>query len=494
MKKFKYIVVLLFLASSLIACDKRYEDLLVSPNDPTTAAPINILHSLVMDTWFWPWDDESNDCQFFVETLALYDDQDYLFGEYGMNYNEILNIKQMYAEVESNGSDDLKAFYPVGKFLEAYFYIMMTDRLGDIPMSEAVMGDEGNFTPAYDTQKEVYTACLELLEEANEEIQPFVEAGINIGEDLYFSGDLVKWQKAINTFHVRLLLNLSKRTDEMDVAARLSTIVLNPAKYPLMESGADNMQITYAGGTNDCYVLYPDETFLEKSRNGIGLAYMNLIQKYEDPRIFIQATPADSVNVDVVGRERMFDSYIGLNAGLDMTVLNNQLTSGLASYVNFDTYINATGLPTVQLGYPELQFSLAEAAHRGWISGDAATYYTNGIVDDMEFYGVSQDDIDTFLARSENQYPGATDQGLTMILEQKYVAFFQNSGYQAFYEQRRTGVPTFDVGVGNKNGSIPKRWTYPDDERINNSANLTEALVRQFGGTDDINNVMWLVE
>ena len=33
---------------------------------------------------------------------------------------------------------------------------------------------------------------------------------------------------------------------------------------------------------------------------------------------------------------------------------------------------------------------------------------------------------------------GNTAAGLTQILTQKYVAFFQNSGLEAFYNQRRT--------------------------------------------------------
>jgi len=32
---------------------------------------------------------------------------------------------------------------------------------------------------------------------------------------------------------------------------------------------------------------------------------------------------------------------------------------------------------------------------------------------------------------------------LTQILQQKYVAFFMNSGWEAFYNYRRTGVPVF---------------------------------------------------
>ena len=69
-----------------------------------------------------------------------------------------------------------------------------------------------------------------------------------------------------------------------------------------------------------------------------------------------------------------------------------------------------------------------------------------------------------------------------------------NSGWEAFFEQRRTGIPTFDIGPGTLNNGIPKRWMYPDRELTDNSANLTAAIQRQFNGVDDINATMWLLQ
>jgi hypothetical protein len=85
---------------------------------------------------------------------------------------------------------------------------------------------------------------------------------------------------------------------------------------------------------------------------------------------------------------------------------------------------------------------------------------------------------------------------LKQILTQKYLGFFQQSGWEAFYNQRRTGVPNFSVGDGNTNGKkIPKRWQYPTSERTNNTDNWKAALNAQFGNTnDDINADLWLTK
>ncbi len=78
---------------------------------------------------------------------------------------------------------------------------------------------------------------------------------------------------------------------------------------------------------------------------------------------------------------------------------------------------------------------------------------------------------------------------------QKYLAFFQNSGWEAYYNYRRTGVPAFDGGTGiGNNGIIPKRWAYPTDEQNTNAGNWQSALQAQGFNTDNINDAMWLIK
>lgn len=133
----------------------------------------------------------------------------------------------------------------------------------------------------------------------------------------------------------------------------------------------------------------------------------------------------------------------------------------------------------------------------------------------MEFYGIQdgsvitvydQDDnalgtvtasVTNYLAQPGVTYTGGSN-GLTQILTQKYLAFFQNSGLEAFYNQRRTGVPAFLVGVGTGYGGtnprIPKRWLYPSAEKTTNDANLAKALQNQFGGEDTKDGELWIVK
>ena len=69
------------------------------------------------------------------------------------------------------------------------------------------------------------------------------------------------------------------------------------------------------------------------------------------------------------------------------------------------------------------------------------------------------------------------------------------SGWEAFYEQRRTGIPHFNTGPGTyNNGKVPKRWLYPQSEYDYNKANVDAAVQSQYGGDDDTNGEMWLIK
>ena len=100
-------------------------------------------------------------------------------------------------------------------------------------------------------------------------------------------------------------------------------------------------------------------------------------------------------------------------------------------------------------------------------------------------------DFTTYYAQPAVQY-AAGSTGLTQILQQKYLALFRHAGLEAYYNYRRTGVPTFTTGPGTGNGGrIAQRFQYPTSERTANTANYKAALDSQFGGYDDINGVMY---
>ena len=103
-------------------------------------------------------------------------------------------------------------------------------------------------------------------------------------------------------------------------------------------------------------------------------------------------------------------------------------------------------------------------------------------------------DVTAYLNQVTVKYAGNNADGLKQILEQKYLGFFQQSGQEAFFNYRRTGMPAFLSGPGTGNsGVIPKRWLYPVAEKVNNAASYSEAVTRQFAGAgDNLNSDLWI--
>ena len=188
-----------------------------------------------------------------------------------------------------------------------------------------------------------------------------------------------------------------------------------------------------------------------------------------------------------------YTSYAGVDEGL--TVGDMQTASASASRIASRYWQDQINEPMMVLGYPEQELLIAEAVSRNWISGagTAEEHYENGIAASMRFYNVNDSSIQRYLTAPTIQLTPAT--ALRQIAIQKYLSMFMQAGWEPFYEQRRTGIPVFDVGDGTYNDQkVPKRWLYPQNEFNVNKANVDAAVQRQYNGTDDINSVMWLLK
>jgi len=403
-------------------------------------------------------------------------------------------------------------------------------------MTQALQGLK-NLTPVYDTQKAVMIQCLAWLESANADLTQLIAnptvggtgLGATLGGDIFYSNSLTQWQKVVNTFRIRLLLELSlQATDpDLNVPTQFASIISNPTKYPLMQNSTDNLQYTFLASVNtNYYPQYPDIFGQSGSRQNMSQTYVSLLDKFQDPRVYAVAEPA-RYNVDTLKQSSTaFSSFIGADPGLDLGTMYNNAGLQRYSFLNRKRYYSTyTGEPSIQIGYPELMFNIAEGINRGWATGNAETYYIAGIQASMASYGIptsgtytayfyhpvpgsttgvidplNYDSFNipinwsTYYAQSAIQYAAGTT-GLTQILQQKYLALFRHSGLEAYFNYRRTKVPVFTTGPGTDNGQrIATRFLYPLSDRSGNTANYQKALASQYGGNDDINGVMWILK
>ncbi len=94
----------------------------------------------------------------------------------------------------------------VARILRAWFYWHATDRWGDIPYNDALLGRE-NFTPSYTSQKDIYYDLLKELKEAAAQIN---EDDNPVKGDILYNGDMGLWKKFANSMRLLMALRLSK--------------------------------------------------------------------------------------------------------------------------------------------------------------------------------------------------------------------------------------------------------------------------------------------
>jgi hypothetical protein len=520
----KLSILLTIIMSSVAFSCKDFEELEKDPNRPTSVDQSLIFNGVLNDLADFTWNDVMRWNQFYCSNYNYYANNEYTWTSNSWNYTTLKNVGKMEEETLKRGAEPVNPYSALAKFFRAYFFVKMSTRVGDIPVDEALLGLE-NTKPKYNTQKEVYVRSLQLLEESNNDLASLISKGDNTlsGDIFSTNNNLRAWQKVVNTFKLRVLISLSKKELDGDLAIKqkFSEVVNNPTKYPLMTSNADNLSYVYNAAFNK-YGRNKDNFGFNALRENMAATYMNPLVDLKDPRIFVVAEPTpEKVKAGAVLSD--FSSFAGARSDEDLSDMSTKAQQGKYSFQNRKRYYDGyTAENTIQIGYPELCFNIAEAYNRGWVSGktvvDAEAWYKNGILASMDFYGIKTGtmtatylkegdalgtyqsysvsvDIDAYYNQAKVKYEGNTAGGLSQILTQKYLAFFQNSGWEAFYNQRRTGVPVFFKDqAGNGNGSrIPKRWNYPTAEGQYNTVNYNAALTAQFGtNKEDINTDLWI--
>lgn len=528
MKTFKYHIILALTCLVFITgCSKKFEDYSKNENLPLQVPPSLILPAILNDMVVTPGGDEDKADQFIVSNYTYYGLNQYWSGSANLNYGTLRNVVSMEAQARRLAGSDNNPYHALGLFFRAFFFVNMSEKVGDLPMTEALQG-LSNTAPAYDSQKEIFKQSLLWLDSANTMLGDFLSNGF-----LEFSGDfyykerlsnpkngsngrdaLIEWQRVVNSYKLRVIIELSKHADEADlnVKQQFAAIYNDQTKYPILTSNDDNLQYVY----NSDYNYYPDNPTNYGNNAGrlnIAATLLNNLSQLHDIRAMVFAEPARGLGLS----DTSYKSYIGGASGDDVSTLATLSGAGKLSLYNYNHfYTTLTGEPTLILSYAETCFNIAEAINRGWITGDAETWYKKGAIASFNFYGIHDGNNDVILHKQDGgggitysvpfsfdnyfnqplvKYKGNNNDGLAQILLQKYLAFARNSGLQAYYQWRRTNIPSFSAGPGSGNGGvIPKRYQYPGNEISANGANLAAALQSQYGGSDDINAKMWLIK
>ncbi|MDY8134254.1 SusD/RagB family nutrient-binding outer membrane lipoprotein [Aquimarina sp. 2201CG5-10] len=361
----------------------------------------------------------------------------------------------------------------VAKVVQAYTYLLLTDTYGGIPMSEAGQGLDGNFTPAYDSQEDVYSQSIALLDEAMDLLANEI-GDIDDAQDVIYAGDINKWRKFAASLKFRALMRISGR---INVAAQLQEVVNSgllfssvddEAKFSYLEEGAVNVNPifnTIVTGNRIEYILNESLVNYMDGTNGITDERLVVYGQLNNEGVY-KGKPAGYLNIP--------DEFTGDNVSqLGTRFLDAQL-------------------PAYFLSYTELQFLLAEATKKGFISGgdaQAETYYRQGIRSSFLENGLTEADFNTYISQSTVAYnsTNAVDQ----IALQNWIGLF-GQGFETWTEWRRTKVPNLPLAIDAVTTEIPSRIPYPGSEQNVNSANYQNGVQGIEGGDVSTGKFWWL--
>lgn len=424
--------------------------------------------------------------------------------DWGSYYSMLRNNQKVYEKAVEN---EMEFHQGVSLVMKSFIFAQITDLWGDAPYSNALQGDLGgeeNISPPYDSQEAIFNGIFTDLQEASQLLSGSRDSYPEIfaeteKADVIYNADPVKWRKFANSLLLRYLMRVS---DKMDVQAEFANIVQN---QPLFESNGDNALMNFPGsnersswpkntvydGTDgsDFRRIRPAETLVEALREredpriGVWFAEVEiptiLSDEYPHNEIvdgfrYLHADQVDesqvNTNPDYVGVPTQMTTPSGFNLNPTPGQTSN---NRFVSYLN-DRYRAASGplLNARLMTYAELNFILAEAAHKGWLSGDPEGYYNAGVRASLEEWEVG-DHADTYL----NQQTVAYDGSLERIMRQKWIASW-TAAQEAWFDYRRTGLPDLETGTAAPRQALPLRFQYGSNELNFNPENVNAAIER----------------
>lgn len=432
----------------------------------------------------------------------------------------------------------------------AYMMAVLSDIYGDIPCTEAGMSFiDGNATPKYDTQEEVYDFIFSELKACAAQLGTGTDA--ISGDVTSLGGDSEAWKRYANTLRLRYAMRISDVAPER---ARTEFESALNADGGIISSADEDAYIKYIDAP---FTLYDGAADLDFRANALGeMIYgqdpqspsfvsstlFDYMKKMHDPRLYriarcyIHTTRSQtdtSGNFDVTDEvlawgerggegivpcnvgDAWWSDWVSAPANSDIPTLNSLATLYPDKGYDKNNYPARMIRPTIAVAFcnadcpgilitsAEVEFLLAEAASKGWnVPGDAESHYEAGIRASMQMLNnyydivskISDEEIEEYIAENplgDNPRESINTQAWILHLTNPNEGWanLRRSDYPALAD--RTLLPVRgDFPHEDPNMQTPVRLRYPLLEASYNSVNYEEAVDR-LGGTDDWHHRVW---
>ncbi|MCC6725389.1 MAG: SusD/RagB family nutrient-binding outer membrane lipoprotein [Saprospiraceae bacterium] len=389
--------------------------------------------------------------------------------------------------------DDVN-YRSAARVLKAFAFLRLTDSYGDVPYFEAGKGfTDGIYYPVYDEQQAILTDLIKELSEAGSAFdasKPFK------GDVTSYAGNIDLWKKAANSLMLRVAMRMSKKDPGAAEAAASKAVAGG-----VISSYDESFRVLQLPGAfvnpNSNVLGYFNGGRLELSNNSFKFSetFIELLRSSNDPRLKILSVvrTGDTGSANPGTEDDTEASQKGLPSGSI-----NGSTDDIATYSQLRSAFADADDANILISHGQTLLLMAEAAERGWISGDGEQLFRDGVaasIKQLSLYNPPAGLVDAAAADAFGAsvaYGSSTDDKMKAINTQYYIVSLLD-GYEAHANWRRSGYPVVTPVnyAGNySGGEVPRRFQYPASEDGLNKANK-DAAVSRLGGPDNWNSRVW---
>ncbi len=416
------------------------------------------------------------------------------------SYSSVMSpAEQVIIQADEGGYEVYSAW---AKFLQLHVMTKLTAYHGPVIYSNFGVTGKADI---YDSEPDLYNAFFADLDEIQSVFSSNSDYTGMIKFDESYQGDVAKWSKLVNSLRLRLAIRISK------VAPALAKTQGEKAMSDgagLIASNGDNFTVFLYGGKLPLVVIANE---WGDSRMGAGMESFGVGLKDNRIKSFFAPATDDSLYPDHPDWP-----YKGIHSGAFLEAKGQRLTYSApnASFKSVKSRRSFT--------YSEVCHLKAEAALRGWAgAGDAKTNYEDGVKASFADWGAAgvdayladatstpidyvdpKEPLNNFTSRSTVTVAwneaDSDELKLEKIITQKWFNGFTNSN-ETWCDHRRTGYPKLPYNTRNdsysRDGVIAaddflRRVIFPEDERNNNSDNVSAATATM-SGPDEIGTHLW---
>jgi hypothetical protein len=483
--KTKQLLLAIIIAAAGLSGCKKFLDVNENPNNPDSAAPNLLLpvsqaaigqivgnfFQIYGNIWAQYWTQNPTSSQYTsidqYNPAATAFDRSWLI----LYRNALINA-DLITKAEGPSLEYTKG---IAYLMKAYAFQVTTDAFGDVPVSEALKGNDFR-SPKYDAQSVVYDSIFNYIDKGMALVSVSNSASPG-DQDLVFRGEMDNWVAFANTLKLRAYLRLAY----VDASRAQAGIEALYATNPTFLTVDASIKYLSTGGNEN--PLYNEMVGLGRTQNIVASSTaVDAYDENDDPRVakFYDLIPTDTAN----------NTYRSIPQGsYNVAEIKGNTVSPPSPLVGGRANNSASATAPVKfISAAESYFLQAEAVARGWTGGKGvlATLYAQGI--QASFTAIGAGDATDYIDDAPDgsaALAGSTEDKIEAIITQKYYAMNGFQGFEAWTEWRRTGYPDIfvqSVASTIGTGRMPLRMRYPNTEATSNS---------NFPGTVPIYTPVW---